>query len=406
MNSLFELEIEKMKNSFSLTKVEMLNIANGIMKDMQNKQYLRMLPSKLKADKSPSEGKYIALDFGGSNVRICVYHLKGNGKYETISETRFALNDGQHNYLSGNYKLLDIFMEIARHIKTIIEPNEHCYLGHSFSGAFVSKDINHAITTKFSSAFNVKDVNGYDINETLNMALKKYNLNVEPVSVINDTTSVLVGAKYLYPNVDMSCIVGTGYNMGMIDKNHEIINTESGAYSDFDLGYYDEKYVQWRGLNKNESSLMYVFVAPGPKAAIMAKLVMDDFVTKGILVPIDNITPEMLSFALKGDIDGGLSENQKVFIKEVAKAIYSRGAKLIACQIYAILALTDPDLKHEHGIMFEGSTARNVPYLDYVKDALSMLYGEKASKIDCYFEKDVAMLGAAVSASMVSKGLN
>ena len=332
--------------------------------------------------------------------------MLGNGIYEVVVERRFPLKTKEYNYLSGEYDILDVFSKVAENIKEMIEPNKYYYLGHSLSRAFVSKDINHAVISKCPAGFNIKNFKGCDVNEMLNVALKKYNLNVEPVSVINDTTAVLAGGKYLYPNVDMSCVVGTGYNMGMIDKNLEIVNTESDAFSDFDVGYYDEKYVKWRGLPKEQCNLMNGFVAPGEKAAIMARLVMDDFVSKGVLQPIDDITPQVLSLALKGYIDEKSSENQKVFINEVANAIYGRGAKLIACQICAILALTDPKLEREHGIMFEGSTARNVPYVEYVKEALYTLYGEKAKKINCYFEKDVAMLGAAVSASMVSKGLN
>lgn len=403
MNLKFEEEIGKMKDAFSITRKQMLDIAAKLKDDMENKKYLMMLPSKLYCDKSAGEGKFISLDFGNTNVRICIYHLDGKGKYELVSKKEFALNSKDCNYLSGDYELVDIFAEIAKCIRQMVNPNEHYYLGHSFSRAFVSEDINHATTTKFSSNFKVKNVKGYDINDTLYQVLKMYELNVEPVCVINDTTAVLVGGRYLHPNVDMSCIIGTGYNMGMIDGTGQVINTECGAFSDFSLNCYDEKYVIWRNLPKDECSLMNVFVAPGQKAAIMASLVMEEFVGKGLIEPIDLITPEVLSASLKGEFNENLSVKQKIFLKEVAEAIYSRGAKLVATGIYAILDIVDCNLANTHGVMFEGSTVANVPYLDYLKDALTTIYGEDAYKVECYFEKDVAILGAAVAASIASK---
>ena len=88
---------------------------------------------------------------------------------------------------------------------------------------------------------------------------------------------------------------------------------------------------------------------------------------------------------------------------EVAKAIYIRGANLIVAQIYAILQLVDAKLEYTHGIIFEGSTVANVPYLEYIKETLYSLYGEKAKNIECYFKQDVAIVGACVAASMLDE---
>lgn len=398
----FDLEMEKMKKIFSINKSQMLTIANRLSDDMEKCKYLMMLPSKLYCDNEVKCGNYIALDFGGTNIRICIYSLQKDSKYEMIAQHKFALKNNEHDYLSGDYTLYDIFMVVAENIKKMINTDEHYYLGHSLSRAFVCKDINQAFITKVPNGFNIKQLKENDINDTLQKALTEHKLKVTPVCVINDTTAVLAGGRYLYPEVDMSCVIGTGYNMGMINTNNEIINTESDAFSDFDLNYYDELYVKWRGLPKEECNLMNGFVAPGQKAAIMANIIMEDFAKKGLIDKIENITPQVLSLSFKGIFDPELSIKQKTFIQEVAKTICERGANLIACQIYAILNMIDINLEKKHGVMFEGSTVANVPYIEYVTKALNLLYGQNSNKINCYFKKDIAILGAAVAASMVS----
>lgn len=401
----FNLEIKKMKESFFLSKQEILNIANKLKKDMQEKKYLMMLPSNLYINENINVniGKYISLDFGGTNVRVNIYKLKGNGEYENISQTKFVLKGKEIDYLSGDYELLDLFIEIAKRIKEMINDDEHYYLGHCISRAFISKGINCANIINSPSGFRIRDLEKVDVNETLKKALDLCKLNVEPVCVVNDTTSVLVGGRYIYPDVDISCVIGTGYNVGMIHGNGQVINTESGAFSDFDLKYYDEKYFKLRDRPKDKCNLMNGFVAPGSKAVILANLVMDEFVSNEIMEPIEKITPQMLSLSLEGVFDEKLSQRQKTFLAEVAKAIYIRGAKLISAQIFAILQLIDANLEHSHGVMFEGSTVANAPYLKYIKETLYDLYGKKAENINCYFKQDVAIVGACVAAAMVSK---
>lgn len=400
MISEFDLEIEKMKSLFEISNEELLSIADRLRLDMAKKEYLMMLESKVHCNGIICPGEYLALDFGNSNVRVMLYEIGEDHKYNVISARKFELQTNTVDYISGEYELYDIFLEVAKLVKEMIEPDKHYYLGHTFSHAFTSTDKNHAITTKVSTNFKVKNVLGYDINDTLSKALHDMELNVTPVCVINDTTAVLMAGKLIDPDTDMSCIIGTGYNMGMIDQNGQAINTESGAFSDFELNHYDQMYVEFKQRLKNNCSLMNTFVGSGDKSSVIAQLVMKDFAKKGLMFPIENITPKTMSLAIMEQYETVLSDKEKKFLKEIAKAIYVRGAKLIAAQIIAIINTTDPEFDNNHSIVFDGSVAEKVPYIVYVLDILKELYGDKAKQIKCHFLKDSSSLGAAVTAAM------
>jgi hexokinase len=64
------------------------------------------------------EGKYLAIDLGGTNLRVCLVHLQGGSKYE-ITQSKFRITEEQKHAEDGQ----ELFDWCAERLKDFVLSN-------------------------------------------------------------------------------------------------------------------------------------------------------------------------------------------------------------------------------------------------------------------------------------------
>ncbi|KIW68593.1 hypothetical protein, variant [Phialophora macrospora] len=172
-------------------------------------------------------GTYLTIDLGGTNLRVCLITLTDEqGGHETTQEKYILPNDIK---TATADKLFD---HIANHLSDFLEEhvkgkeakfdNGTIPLGFTFSYPATQDRIDHGILQTWTKGWDVKGVEGHDVVEMLNKAMKKRNLPVKLIALINDTTGALIASAYNDPDTIIGAIFGTGCNAAYMDRASQI----------------------------------------------------------------------------------------------------------------------------------------------------------------------------------------
>jgi hexokinase len=182
------------------------------------------------------EGVYLALDFGGTNVRASRIRLLGHRGYviEKIVKKPLRLA-GVYDHLSAQETPAGLFDFLAGCIGEAALPGREYVLGHTFSFAAAQEGAADARMTAWSKEAAVPGMEGRLVNEMLQQALVRRGLErIRPKALVNDTTAVLLAAAYCHDSVQAAAICGTGFNVCYYEPaTGHIINLEAGNYNRF-----------------------------------------------------------------------------------------------------------------------------------------------------------------------------
>ena len=76
MNILLQKELDKIDTLLDITEYQMYQIRDVFYEDMKNKTMLKMIPTFSYCNVDVPNGEYLAVDFGGTNVRFYKYEVK------------------------------------------------------------------------------------------------------------------------------------------------------------------------------------------------------------------------------------------------------------------------------------------------------------------------------------------
>lgn len=176
-------------------------------------------------------GDYLAIDLGGTNLRVVIVHLLGNSKFET-AQVKYALPDGIRTA-----KAEELWHFIADSLKKFVDEHypegvsEPLPLGFTFSYPASQNAINEGILQRWTKGYDIDGVEGHNVVPMLQEALKKENVPIEVVALISDTTGTLVASAYSDPETKMGLIFGTGCN-GAYYETAEGVEKLEGKYAD------------------------------------------------------------------------------------------------------------------------------------------------------------------------------
>lgn len=160
-------------------------------------------------------GDYLALDFGGTNLRVVMVHLLGGKKLET-EQSFYRLPHGMRTTKDRN-ELFEFMAEclekflIEKHPSGVPE-NKTFPLGFTFSYPATQSRIDAGILQRWTKGFDIPGVEGEDVVPLLMEKVNLRNLPIKVVALINDTCGALVASRYVDPLTEMGCIFGTGVN--------------------------------------------------------------------------------------------------------------------------------------------------------------------------------------------------
>ena len=159
---------------------------------------LKLLPSYLGMPTGDEMGEYIALDFGGTNVRADRVCLLGGGRHEMAARVaRPLIMPGKYNHLGDGETAAGLFGFLAEIVDSLAAGDRKTSyrLGHTFSFPSEQTALGDARLIHWTKELSVPDVEGEWVNRRLEGALAERGLtNIRPVAILNDTVAALLAA--------------------------------------------------------------------------------------------------------------------------------------------------------------------------------------------------------------------
>ncbi|CAK5089001.1 unnamed protein product [Meloidogyne enterolobii] len=231
----------------------MQRLEQSFAEGLQNEEtaVVKMLPSFIRATSVGKEsGEFLALDLGGSNFRVLLITLHGDGKKGEMSHVTYAvpqeLQQGTGEHLFDHVaNCLHNFMVEQR-----LSCNKTLPLGFTFSFPCQQKGLASASLVAWTKGFSASGVVGKDVVQLLTDACRRKNIAVNVVALVNDTVGTMLACSFFDPDCSIGLIVGTGSNAcymerlenisklnGLVSVNDGLpeemcINCELGAFGD------------------------------------------------------------------------------------------------------------------------------------------------------------------------------
>ena len=159
-------------------------------------------------------GTFMALDFGGTNVRASRITLKGADGFTIETKVAKPLRSDDYDYTTSSTTAEALFDFIARIVKEAAGGNKAYKLGFTFSFAVNQTSAKDASLIAWSKEIDVPGVAGKSINGLLKEALVRNGMDrIEPVALLNDTTATLLSSVYQHNPAQIGIVCGTGFNM-------------------------------------------------------------------------------------------------------------------------------------------------------------------------------------------------
>ncbi|CCF42304.1 hexokinase [Colletotrichum higginsianum] len=195
------------------------------------------------------KGVCMAIDLGGTNLRVCSVNLKGDSTY-SLTQSKAVIP--RHLMTAPTYR--DLFRFIALQTKAFLaehhpsdleawsrvlkegsvtdeERQKHCKsLGFTFSFTFDQHAINKGTLLYWTKSFDIADAVGRDPCAMLQEALDEQHLPLLVTALANDTVGTLAARAYTSPgrsgNV-VGAIFGTGTNGAYMERVSRITKLHS-----------------------------------------------------------------------------------------------------------------------------------------------------------------------------------
>ena len=419
-------KFQQVKDAFTVDSTVLKEIAAAFRYDIRKglegsaESSLRMLKSYVGLPSGKETGEFLALDFGGTNVRVLRIKLLGQGKFEVLKKVAKPLRvEGVYDYVGAGSTAKEMFDFIAGLVDEAIEGNHETkyLLGHTFSFPSEQTNLYNAKLIIWTKEFATANVEGEVVNDLLKEALARIGAaNVEPTAVINDTVAVLLAAAYKQEDTFIGSIYATGHNTcylepyaGQADEPM-IINMESGNFSKLIPNKYDqiidensekpgeqrlEKMVSGRYMGELFGLALAEILGSGKTYAFtsidMSNIVLDE---------TDNCTEAAAIVAEK--TGEKLAAADCALVQELALSIIVRSARIVTSTFAGIIwhLAGDGKVKKQH-IAIDGSVYEKMPRVkENVMKALYDILGEDAALVDTVLENGGSGLGAAIAASM------
>jgi hexokinase len=164
-------------------------------------------------------GTYLALDMGGTNLRVCEITLTNQksefdiiqSKYRMPDELKTGSSDELWEYIAD---CLYQFVETHHGDCTKLEPLP---LGFTFSYPATQNYIDEGILQRWTKGFDIDGVEGENVVPLFEAALAKRGVPIKLVALINDTTGTMIASAYTDTQMKIGCIFGTGCNAAYME---------------------------------------------------------------------------------------------------------------------------------------------------------------------------------------------
>ncbi|EEP79653.1 glucokinase [Uncinocarpus reesii 1704] len=216
---------------------------------------LSQIPSYITSVPDGSEkGVYLAVDLGGTNIRVCSINLNGDSTFKMIQN-----KDAIPQELMVTKAAAELFGFIAEQIEHFLQEHhgeryashvekrkmgetdaqqEDVFdLGFTFSFPVFQTAINRGTLFRWTKGFDIPEAVGQDVCQLLQDAIDRRHLPVRVAALINDTVGTLMARSYCSQGRSkalIGAIFGTGTNGAYVEKLARVKKLENSAESAFD----------------------------------------------------------------------------------------------------------------------------------------------------------------------------
>lgn len=217
----------------------------GLCRDTNPTAAVKMLPTFVRSTPDGTEqGEFLALDLGGSNFRILLVKVKGNGEQKVEMESQ--IYDIPELVMRGSGS--ELFDHIADCLASFLErmgiKDKKLPLGFTFSFPCQQTKLDESVLMSWTKGFRLSGVEGKDVVSLLRRSIKKRgDFDTDIMAVISDTVGTMMTCGFDDRHCEIGLIVGTGTNACYMeqmrnlqlldgDEGQMCVNTEWGAFGD------------------------------------------------------------------------------------------------------------------------------------------------------------------------------
>ncbi|MFH1079452.1 MAG: hypothetical protein V1766_04190 [Pseudomonadota bacterium] len=420
--------LSRLESLFSVTLQDAQEITFHFHEEMRHglegkKSSLKMIPSFVGRPKGTEKGNYLALDLGGTNIRVLAVALDGNGNATPSAVSRFVI---PHETMGGTGDTLFDFTAdcIQSFFREHPVGTQDAYdLAFTFSFPVEQRSIASGKLICWTKGFTASGVEGRDVVALLIEALKRKQMEfIHVAALANDTVGTLVAQSYTDPTCDMGVILGTGTNacypedtirilkhQGSGASGEMIVNLEWGGFDKLRTNVYD-RVLDSASHNAGQQKLEKM--VSGMYLGEITRLVIIEMIEKGLLFTEKSLpafseaytlTTEHLSIAAQGlDFfdDFGLSDVSAAdnkTIREICNIVSTRSARIAGAAIAAVIAWMDANFESSHTVAIDGALFEKYPGFQVnMKDMLFGVLGDRAERIKLELAKDGSGIGSAI----------
>ncbi|KAK4139087.1 hexokinase-domain-containing protein [Dichotomopilus funicola] len=164
-------------------------------------------------------GSFLALDMGGTNLRVCQVTLTEQKSEFDIIQSKYRMPDELKTGESD-----ELWEYIADCLQQFIETHhgdasklDKIPLGFTFSYPATQNYIDEGILQRWTKGFDIAGVEGHNVVPMFEAALAQRGVPIKLTALINDTTGTLIASAYTDPKMRIGCIFGTGCNAAYIE---------------------------------------------------------------------------------------------------------------------------------------------------------------------------------------------
>ncbi|EJT97586.1 hypothetical protein DACRYDRAFT_24967 [Dacryopinax primogenitus] len=230
--------LERIERQFHVDDAQLQIIVDQFLKDFEaglnkNGQALPMVPTYVTHLPDGTEkGTFLALDLGGTNLRVCQVTLLGNQQVE-MKQSKYRVSDALK---TG--EAVDLFNYMADSVDhflttTDVAPgaeDEDLYLGLTFSFPVDQTAINKGKLIHWTKGFMATNAIGHDVMQMLQDALDRRHIHVKCAALINDTVGCLLSHAYFSGGCILGAIFGTGTNGAYVEDFTKVTKLPKGAF--------------------------------------------------------------------------------------------------------------------------------------------------------------------------------
>lgn len=163
-------------------------------------------------------GTFLALDMGGTNLRVCEIILTDQKSEFDIIQSKYRMPE---ELKTGDAE--ELWEYIADCLQQFIETHhadqklDKLPLGFTFSYPATQNYIDQGILQRWTKGFDIDGVEGEDVVPMFEAALAKRGVPIKLTALINDTTGTLIASAYTDTSMKIGCIFGTGCNAAYME---------------------------------------------------------------------------------------------------------------------------------------------------------------------------------------------